>query len=112
MRHVMCIVCRVACVGLPFMLQFLSKNEATVDAVGPGKAAYQMTTSDQHDFKDVELEQAIELVGATKDDPLRLFIVGPSKVFSAWLRKKDVIPATSPQRDKVKVYVVRMTEDF
>jgi hypothetical protein len=94
------------------MVQFLSKTQATVDAIGPGKVAYQMTISGKHTVNDDGLKHAIELVGATSDDPLRLFIVVPSKVFSTWLAKKDVVPVTSAHRDKVKVYVVRMTEDF
>jgi hypothetical protein len=33
-------------------------------------------------------------------------------VFSTWLKKKDIIPATSKHSDKVKVYVVRLTGEF
>ena len=94
------------------MLRFVSKNQETVDAIGPGKVAYQLTISASHSFNEDGLQQAIELVGATKDDPLRLFIVVPLNVFSTWLKKKDIIPATSKHSDKVKVYVVRLTGEF
>ena len=34
------------------MLRFVSKNQQTVDAIGPGKVAYQLTISASHSFNE------------------------------------------------------------
>ena len=53
---------------------FLVGNQRTVDAVGPGKVAYQMTMATTHDVNEAGLEHAAELLGATPQEPLRLCI--------------------------------------
>jgi hypothetical protein len=98
------------------MLRFVNPKEPTVDAVGPGKIAYQVTSSPSHSVNVDGLKKVIDLVGATKDDPLRLCYLVPENVFSTWAEKaenaKDVIPSmNADDRKKVKVYVVRMTAD-
>jgi hypothetical protein len=97
------------------MLRFVNPDLETVDAIGPGKVAYHVTISASHGVNVDGLKQAIDLVGATKEDPLRLCFLVPQSVFPAWLGRRDVIPnehLPEGYRGKARAYVVRMTENL
>ena len=87
-------------------VEFLNPSQETIDAVGPGKCAYQMTLASTHSVKEGGLLAAIRHLGATPLDPLRLCFVVPTKQFGSWKSKTSIpIPASVPL-DTVRAYVV------
>ncbi len=96
------------------IVHFFARNEATLDAIGPGKIGYQVTMSKDHSVNVSGLQAAIEAVGATPSDPLRFCFAVPddSEVFSSacqWARRKIVLPASASHlRDSVQFYAANV----
>jgi hypothetical protein len=86
-------------------VEFLHPSQPTVDAVGPGKCAYQMTLADSHSVSSAGLEAAVRHLGATMQEPLRLCIVVPTTRLSAWERRVVALPDSVPCA-LVRVYVI------
>ena len=87
---------------------FLIRSQRTVNAVGPGKVAYQVTMAGTHDVNDTGLQQVVEVLGASPKEPLRLcFLVpGPPKdVYQEWQKKRFIV-VPEALADRVRVYAV------
>ena len=86
-------------------VEFLNPSQETIDAVGPGKCAYQMTLASAHSVKEGGLRAAIAHLDATARDPLRLCFVVPRNLFGSW--QDNVIPIpTSVPLNTVRAYVI------
>ena len=90
-------------------VEFLHPSQPTVDAVGPGKCAYQMTLAYRHSVNREGLEAAVRHLGATAAEPLRLCFVVPAKQLSDWSAKKVTLP-DSVSSDFVRAYVIGINE--
>ena len=94
------------------LVYFTSKTVPSVDAVGPGKIAYQITLAPNHDCKAAGVQAVADAVGATPEDPLRLCICVPGHVFRAWIRRKTPVPKknkwSTDLASRVPVYIVCM----
>ncbi len=82
-------------------------SQPTVDAVGPGKCAYQMTLAADHSVNRAGLQAAVRHLGATTEEPLRLCFVVPAKQLGLWEDKLPVVtlPASVPC-SHVRAYVI------
>ncbi len=89
---------------------FFTRDEATLDGIGPGKIAYQVSMSGNHGVASVGLRAAIEAVNATVDDPLRFCFVVPHEVFaSPWSRRTISLPSDARDVvDRVEFYVINI----
>lgn len=90
-------------------VEFLHPSQPTVDAVGPGKCAYQMTLAAKHSVNEAGLEAAVRHLRATVQEPMRLCFVVPSKRLSDWSTKKVRLP-DSVSGDLVRAYVIGIDE--
>ena len=78
-------------------VEFWHPSQPTVDAVGPGKCAYQMN--------EAGLEAAVRHLRASVQEPMRLCFVVPAKQVSAWQRNTMCLPDGVP-RALVRAYVI------
>jgi hypothetical protein len=99
--------CCCAAVFDEHYVRFYQKNVRTVDAVGPGKIAYQVTLANSHNVNEDGLRAVVDLVGATVGDPLRLCFCVDSNAYDAWAGKPHIV-LPGHLADRVLVYVVRI----
>jgi hypothetical protein len=86
-------------------LEFMIPSQPTVDAVVPGKCAYQMTLAADHSVNRAGLEAAVHHLGATAEEPLRLCFVVPAKQLGLWEKKLVTLPDSVPCA-LVRAYVI------
>ena len=85
---------------------FLIRNQRTVDAVGPGKVAYQVTMAGTHDVNETGLHEVVEVLGASREEPLRLcFLVPQDATYETWQKKKFIV-VPEALADRVRAYAV------
>ena len=86
---------------------FLTRNQRTVDAVGPGKVAYQVTMAGTHDVNEKGLHEVVEVLGASREEPLRLCFLVPQDAYETWQKKKFIV-VPEALADRVRAYAVLM----
>jgi len=84
---------------------FLIRNQRTVDAVGPGKVAYQVTMAGTHDVNETGLHEVVEVLGASREEPLRLCFLVPQDAYETWQKKKFIV-VPEALADRVRAYAV------
>ena len=72
----------------------LARSPRTIDALGPGKVAYQMTVSKSHDvtIDGDGLKELLRVVEATVESPLLYCFVVPEDVFGVWEKGVIIVP--------------------
>jgi hypothetical protein len=101
--------------GVPGVLvAFSMKNQPAIDAIGVVSAgsrhynvALQMTLALKHTINHGGLEDAVDVSGATEDDPLHYCFVVPGDRFEDW-KKKKILALPPTCASKVKVFVVKI----
>jgi len=92
-------------------VRFLTKNVPTVDAIGPGKIAYQITLASSHSINEEGLQKAVDVVGATAEEPLRLCVCVDQDAFPVWAKKARVeLPGRLAECVRVYVVLIRAAE--
>jgi hypothetical protein len=100
--------------GRGVLVAFSMKNQPAIDAIGVVsagsrhyKVVLQMALALKHTINHDGLEDAVNVSGATEDDPLHYCFIVPGDRFDDWKKKK--IPALPPTcASKVKVFVVKI----
>ena len=91
-------------------VEFWHPSQPTVDAVGPGKCAYQMTLALDHSVNEAGLEAAVRHLRASVQEPMRLCFVVPAKRLPHWSGKEITLP-NSVLRALVRAYVIGIDAD-
>jgi hypothetical protein len=89
------------------LVRFVTAAPQSIDGVGPGKVAYQVTTAQSYSVETRALRDAVQSVQATADEPLRFCFVVGDELMSSWAVSRP-IPVADDIADKVKFYVVNV----